>query len=168
MTSKSKATAKTSKVSARKSDHDRIFYLASLIDNISDALISTDLEFKVLEWKAAAEAMYGWTAAEVIGHQSGDFIHSKYENTTREDIIRAVLEEGIWKGEATERRKDGSRFPVMASVSLIKNETGKPVGLVFLNRELLTANGRNRSYESWRSVSPKRFIKAPLVWSSLI
>src|SRR5215216_5561867 len=136
MTSKPKATGKTSEVSAHRGDHDRIFYLASLIDNISDALISTDLEFNVLEWNAAAESMYGWTSAEAIGHSLGEFVRSEYRDVSREDTIKIVREEGIWKGEVTQRRKDGTWFPVLVSVSLVKGETGESIGFVSLNRDI--------------------------------
>jgi len=148
MTSKPKATAKNRKISARKRDNNRTFYLASLIDNLSDALISTDMEFSILEWNTAAESMYGWTAAEVIGHPSGQIIQSEFINTTREDVAKAVLEEGIWKGEVTQRRKDGTRFPVMASVSLVKDETGKPIGFVAINRDITERKQAEEKIES--------------------
>ena len=64
---KIKSDANNPARSVPKRGHNRLLYFASLIDNISDALISTDMEFKVLTWNSAAENIYGWTAAEVIG-----------------------------------------------------------------------------------------------------
>ena len=92
MKAKSKTTAKTGKVSPRKRATQRISYLSSLIDNISDAWISTDLDFNILEWNLAARSMYGWEAAEVIGHPLGEFMQSDYEGITWEAAIKTVLE----------------------------------------------------------------------------
>ena len=113
MKPKSKPVTETDKVSRHKKDDDRTFYLAGLIDHISDALISTDLEFNILEWNRAAESMYGWKAAEVMGHPSGEFLQGEYENVSRQEIAEIVWKEGRWSGESVQRRKDGSRFPVI-------------------------------------------------------
>ncbi|MBI5352895.1 MAG: PAS domain S-box protein [Chloroflexi bacterium] len=132
----SKAKAESSKDSARKQDDERISYLASLVDNISDALISTGMEFNILNWNAAAESMYGWRAAEVSGRPMREFIQNEYIDTTRKEAIKTVLEQGVWRGVVIQNRKDGSRFPVMASVSLVKDNTGKPIGFVAINRDI--------------------------------
>src|SRR5512145_2846261 len=92
---------------------DRMPYAASLIDIISDALISTDMDFNVLEWNTAAEEMYGWTAAEAIGRRVLDIFRTEYPGTTQDKVIEALLQRGSWKGEVIHHRKDGTRFPVM-------------------------------------------------------
>ncbi len=104
MKRKTKATAKTTEATfgnRRKQDAHPSSYFASLITNISDALISTDMEFHIVEWNPAAEKMYGWTAAEVTGQSMLDFVQTEYAGITREEIIRTILEEGTWKGEVT-------------------------------------------------------------------
>src|SRR5512138_2104566 len=140
MKKRSNTTAKTGKVvipgNQREQDDDKLFHLASLIDNISDALISTDLEFHILEWNPAAESMYGWTAAEVMGQPLVDFVQTGYKRTALEEIIRTLLEHGSWKGEVTQKCKDGARIPVMASVSLVRDEAGKPAGFLTINRDI--------------------------------
>ncbi|MBK9925880.1 MAG: PAS domain S-box protein [Anaerolineales bacterium] len=132
-----KAKTKPSMVSKDKQEHDRSLYLASLVDNISDALISTDMSFIILEWNAGAEALYGWNASEVIGHPLREFVQSEYvDGTTRDSAIKSLVEDGIWKGEVIQNRKDGSHFPVLSSVSQVKDDTGNPVGFVAINRDI--------------------------------
>jgi PAS domain S-box-containing protein len=130
----------SSKVNASKEwrdqDDKRVLYLISLMDNITDALISTDIKFNILEWNAAAESIYGWKATEVTGHPLQEFIQTEYVDDTPEEATKVVLEQGNWRGEVTQNRKDGTRFPVMASVSLVKDETGEPIGFVAINREI--------------------------------
>lgn len=117
-------------------ERERSLYLASLVQNISDALISTDLDSRIIEWNPAAELMYGWKAEDVKGHIHNEFTQNEYVDISREEVIKTVMTSGIWKGELFQNRKDGSRFPVLASVSLVRDETGKPIGFVAINRDI--------------------------------
>jgi PAS domain S-box-containing protein len=110
---------------------------ANLINNIWDAWIVTDLKFKVLTWNTAAEKIYGWKQDEILNQPLTKFINTEYlTGTNSEDALQQVLEHGHWQGEVTQNRKDGSRFTVMASVSLIKDDEGKSVGFVAINRDI--------------------------------
>lgn len=129
-----KTTSKSAVGGERDIAHN--LYLASLMEQMSDALISVDMETRIMEWNPAAEKMYGWSASEVIGHEAREFLHTEYPQTSREELIKTVLETGNWRGEATQNRKDGSRFPVFASVSLIKDTSGKPAGFVTINQDI--------------------------------
>ncbi len=72
---------------------ERIQYLASLINHISDALISTNMESNILEWNPVAENIYRWRAAEVTGWPMNKFIQTDYINRSREEAVKAVLEQ---------------------------------------------------------------------------
>lgn len=135
---KAKSSSKTDLTRGQndKQKAEQSVYLASLLDQISDALISTDMDFRVLEWNTAAENIYGWQSTEVLDKPLGEIIQNEYVDTTREAVIKSVLECGIWKGEVTQNRKDGTRFPVLASVSLIKDQAGKPMGFVAVNHDI--------------------------------
>ena len=114
----------------------QIRYHAGLVENVSDAIISTDMQFHIQSWNAAAERMYGWKAAEVIGHVMREFVQNEYINATREEIVKTVMEQGRWKGEVSQNHKDGRRFLVSTSLSLIKDGDGQPAGFVALNHDI--------------------------------
>ncbi|NJR22984.1 MAG: PAS domain S-box protein [Richelia sp. CSU_2_1] len=40
---------------------------ADILQNVSDAVIVTDLDFRIQRWNKAAEKMYGWLEQEVLG-----------------------------------------------------------------------------------------------------
>ncbi|KAF0109018.1 MAG: putative PAS/PAC sensor protein [Anaerolineaceae bacterium] len=123
----------------------QITFQASLVASASDAIIGTDMQYSILSWNPAAETQYGWKAAEVIGHPLRDFIQNGYLATTREAVIKEVTEKGFWKGEVTQNRRDGSRFPSLSTVSLIKDQQGKSIGFVAVNRDITE---RKRAEES--------------------
>ncbi len=114
----------------------QIRYQAGLVEDVYDAIISTDMQFHIQSWNAAAERMYGWKASEVIGHVMREFVQNEYINTTREEIIKTAIEQGRWKGEVSQNHKSGGRFFVSTSLSLVKDEDGQPVGFVAVNHDI--------------------------------
>lgn len=114
----------------------QLHYQARLVEDVSDAIISTDLQFHILSWNPAAESMYGWRASEVLGHMMREFVQNEYVNITRGEIITTVMEQGKWKGEVSQNHKDGHRFFVTTSLSLTTDENGKPAGFVAINHDI--------------------------------
>jgi PAS domain S-box-containing protein len=107
-------------------------YFAEIADYLSEALIAIDKQHIVIGWNVAAERIYGWKASEVMGKPLDDFLQTNYQNIT-EDQTRQT---GTWSGEMTQARKDGTRIPVLSSVSVINNEQGTPIGFISINRDI--------------------------------
>ena len=72
-------------ITSRKKLENHLRYHAELIDNIADAIISTDMDLHIVSWNQGAEHMYGWTSAEVMGSEFRDIIkHEFFDNATRD------------------------------------------------------------------------------------
>jgi PAS domain-containing protein len=41
-----------------------------MLQSVSDAVVVTDPELRIRQWNAAAEALFGWPAAEVLGRRT--------------------------------------------------------------------------------------------------
>jgi PAS domain S-box-containing protein len=122
---------------ARLREGRRVAYQAGLIEDVNDALISVDMQQKIVSWNVGAEKIYGWKAMEVIGGQLDDFLKTEFLNegsplTTRNELIAT----GHWKGEVTQVRKDGTRFPVLTSLSFITDNDGVKIGIVGVNQDI--------------------------------
>ena len=61
-------------ITDRKQAEEKIRYQANLVENVSDAIISTDNDFNIVSWNKAAELIYGWNVDEVIGKNANDVI----------------------------------------------------------------------------------------------
>ncbi len=114
----------------------QIRYQAGLVEDVSDAVISTDMQFHILSWNAAAEHLYGWEASEVLGHRLAEFVQTEYINTPREEIIQTAMRQGRWMGQVSQNHKDGRRFFVSTALSLVKDEDGQPIGFVAVNHDI--------------------------------
>ena len=117
-------------ITERKQMEENLRYHADLTDNVSDAIVSTDLDHKIISWNKAAETKYGWRADEVIGEKIIDIIKPEYPNTTLEEMMRTLRTDGIWHGEAIHETKESEKLDILVSTSLIKDEKGNGMGAV--------------------------------------
>ena len=85
-------------ISERRAAEAANRYRASLVAHVSDAIIGIDADGKIESWNEAAEAIYGWTEEEVVGHSIAAVV------TANRTDSAAVLE----RGQRSHRRKDGS------------------------------------------------------------
>ncbi|MCX8126473.1 MAG: PAS domain S-box protein, partial [Dehalococcoidia bacterium] len=123
-------------ITERKRVEELTRYQASLIDNVSDAIFSSDMEFKIKSWNKAAERIYGWRADEVIGRPSGEVLKADYPGNSHEEMFRQLVETGRWKGEVVHHTRDGSTIHALVSCSLLRNSDGEPEGYVTISRDI--------------------------------
>ena len=107
--------------------------LAAIVENSNDAIISRSPDGRFVSWNKGAERMFGYTAAEAIGHPITLILPPE----ERKDVARKV--ETTRRGETPDpyetRRvaKDGRVIDVVASVSPIRNAAGQvaAVSIIF-------------------------------------
>jgi PAS domain S-box-containing protein len=96
------------------SPHDAPFWLAAVADVSSDAIIGKDMSSRVMSWNKAAEAMFGYAAAEIVG---GSIV--KIIPTDKMDESTSTIS-GICNGEETIKlvtrrlNKSSKTFPVQS------------------------------------------------------
>ena len=123
-------------ITVLKQAEEKLRYQATLLANIPDAIIATDMQFNIQLWNAAAEILYGWTENEVIYRPTVDFIQNDYLTTKPESMMHILQTNGFWMGEVTQNRRDGTRIPIFTTVSLIRDMLGKTIGYVAINRDI--------------------------------
>ncbi|MCB8945319.1 MAG: PAS domain S-box protein [Ardenticatenaceae bacterium] len=119
----------------RKTEEEKL-YQANLLDNVSDAVVSTDAAFAIRSWNKGAEALYGWLAEEAMGRRISELLPTTYPDADGDAVTAQFLEQGYWQGEVIHMCRDGTRRNVLSAVSSIKNEQGELVGAVGVNRDI--------------------------------
>jgi len=77
-------------------------------DHISDAVLTLDLEARIVDWNPGAEKMFGYAKAEMEG-RTPDLLRPAETTVTALDLLAAVRRDGRWAGETRFVRKDGGR-----------------------------------------------------------
>jgi len=133
----------------REQADEQIRHQADLLQNVSDAVITTDSDFNITSWNHAAETLYGWSADEAIGSPSRKILLTEYPEEPEMQTRERLLRHGSWKGEVIHKRRDGTRINILASVSLLKDRTGKILGIIAVNRDI---TARKEAEEQFRLV----------------
>ncbi len=124
-------------ITERKAYERQLRYSASIQASVSDAVIATDMELHIQSWNAAAERIYGWTAAEVVGKNVSEILQTVYESEEeRPRIFKEFLATGGWQREVKQHSKDGRILYIHVSTNLFKDEKGQPFGIVSVNRDI--------------------------------
>jgi PAS domain S-box-containing protein len=123
-------------ISERKEAEETIRYHANLIEQITDAIVSTDLDECIMSWNHGAEKIYGWRAEEVRGKILNDVVKTDFLSFTRSQVLQTVLKKGSWSGEVIQCERDGRTITVQATLSAITAENLKPNGIVAVFRDI--------------------------------
>ena len=110
--------------------------LSSIVESSDDAIISKDLNGIITSWNAAAERIFGYSAAEVTGKPI-----SILAPPDRLDEMPTILDQ-IKQGrrvnhyETERRRKDGKLVSVSLTVSPIREVGGRIIGASKILRDI--------------------------------
>lgn len=111
-------------------------WLAAIVENSDDAILSKTLDGTILSWNAGAEKLFGYTAAEAIG-QPITLIIPQDRLHEEEAIIRQLRAgEKVHSFETVRRRKDGGLVHISLTVSPVKDATGKVLGASKIARDI--------------------------------
>ena len=103
--------------------------LSAIVESSDDAIFSVSLNERVLTWNSGAESMYGYLTDEMIG---GDM--SRLGPADKREEFSAIIEK-IKSGETFDHRetayltKDGRKIDVSLTVSPLKAESGRIIGV---------------------------------------
>jgi PAS domain S-box-containing protein len=100
-----------------------------IIDQTHDAVISTDMRGLIRTWNRGAERVFGYTSEEVAGKNISMLALPEQESFLRKQIATAITT-GSMQTEIATRRKSGEIATVHLSLSMMRNESGEPNGVV--------------------------------------
>jgi PAS domain S-box-containing protein len=129
-----------------------LFYHRALISSIDDIIISTDKDFKVKTWNAAAERVYSLSAEEAIGRNSNELAFIQYLNTTQEEAIRKIVTENYWKGLVKIITVTGQEFILQSIITTVRDTQNKKLGYVGVSRDVTEDIHAKQSLKTFSSV----------------
>ena len=110
--------------------------LAAIVDSSDDAIVSKTLEGIVTSWNAAAERMFGYSAAEAIGRNITLIVPEDRLDEERDVLRRVGRGERVHHFETIRRAKDGRLLDISLTVSPLKDATGRVVGASKIARDI--------------------------------
>ncbi|MFI5335815.1 MAG: PAS domain S-box protein [Opitutales bacterium] len=116
-------------ITALKRAEEANALLAAIVDCSQDAIVGQDFDGTVISWNSGAEAIFGYTAREMIGQSITKLTP---EETRAEEALKLarILQGGkVALYEAVRLHKNGRSLYVMAALSPIRDADGRLVGV---------------------------------------
>ncbi len=123
-------------ITARKRAEERLAYLAGIAEHSVDAIISLDLEGRIVSWNKGAEMMFGYKEEEVLGKLMHTIMPQELWNSCGENFKRAIMNGYARDIETVRLAKDGHRVLVDQTLTTIYNPRGELIGFVAIMRDI--------------------------------
>jgi PAS domain S-box-containing protein len=129
-------TSTITDITARKQAEQAAARLAAIVEGSDDAIIGKTLEGTVTSWNPAAERIYGFTAADAVGHHISMLAVPDRESEFEQIMASVVRGVAVTHLETKRRCKDGRVIDVSVTVSPIRDGSGEIVGAATVARDI--------------------------------
>jgi PAS domain S-box-containing protein len=123
-------------LTARRQSEETRQRLASIVEYSNDAIISESLEGVITTWNRGAEQMFGYTAAEAVGQPITLLAWPGYEDDMRELLRRIGSDDVVEHYETLRRHMDGRCLVVSLTLSPVRDDAGKLIGISKIARDI--------------------------------
>ena len=108
----------------------------AVLDAVGRAVIVTLPNGDIAMWNRAAEELYGWTEAEVLGRPIVDLVVPGPALDVAAEVMTQVISGEAWHGDFSILRKDGDTRRVYVIDKPITNSAGQTVGIVGVSEDV--------------------------------
>lgn len=128
-------------LTAQIAAEEQVRFQASLLEEVPSAIIATTTKGTVRYWNRFAEMLHGWSSAEVSGKDIKDILFTKEQVKLARKAIENLESTGRWDGEVQLKRKDGSTFPGLLTLTRFDGVRGQPALVVGVVMDLTERRG---------------------------
>lgn len=124
-------------ITERKKAENELLLRSAAMDNAANAIMITDSDGIIQYINPAFRDLSGYNAEETIGKNPRDIIksgnHTPHFYKTMWDTI---ISGNTWRGEITNKRKDGSLYPEEMTIAPVKNAAGDIRNFVAIKQDI--------------------------------
>ncbi len=132
-------------ITERKSTEDALKTLTRALDQ--SVVFIMNWNGTIEHWTSGCQRLYGWTAAEVVGHEIDGILQTK-QPIPIASIQEQLVSEGTWQGELHQRRKDGTSVYVSAQWTPFAENRGTQPGIIATHTDITSRVEMQHELES--------------------
>lgn len=123
-------------ITDQKRAEAQIRFQVSLLDQVRNAVIASDLQGRIVYWNRYAEVLYQWAAAEALGQHLTNFLIPQQSREAFRTVTGTLAAAGSWEGEVVARKKDGSLFTIFMTITTLADTEGNRTGYVGISVDI--------------------------------
>ena len=107
----------------RMGDHLRL--TAQMFDSSREAMVITDRNNRIVSVNDAFSALTGYAREEALGKDPRILQSGRHASEFYQAMWKGIVQQGYWRGDIWDRRKDGSYYPKYLAITAIFDEAGE-------------------------------------------
>lgn len=110
--------------------------LVGIVESTLSGIIGKNLDDIIIAWNPGAEAIYGYTAEEMIGQSIDRLVPKDRVHELAANLDSAKAGGYIDRYETVRIRKDGTRVDIALTISPIKDKHNRVIGVSTINQDI--------------------------------
>jgi PAS domain S-box-containing protein len=111
-------------------------FVAAIVASSNDAIVSRDLQSRVTSWNKGAEAIFGYTAREMVGAPLSLIIPAELRHEDKLLLQQIKSGKRVEDFETLRKTKDGRLIHVSVSASPVQDSKGRITGAAAIARDI--------------------------------
>ena len=107
----------------RMGEHLRL--TAQMFESSKEAMVITDRHNNIISVNPAFTRLTGYSREEALGNNPRILRSGRHDQTFYQGMWKALLEEGHWRGDIWDRRKDGTFYPKFLAITAMRDAHGE-------------------------------------------
>ncbi len=121
---------------AKKQAERGLSLMSRVFESAADSILVCDLSGNIKDVNEATVAAYGYSREELLGNRIWGIVPDEMIEETRQLYQRCRSGESIRAMEWSRKKKDGTSIPILLTLSLLKNDEGKPMGIASITKDI--------------------------------
>lgn len=138
--------------------HEALQQLAAIVEGADDAIIGKSLDGTIRSWNPAAERLYGYPAAEVIGRPITIVAPPDRPDEIPGILARVARGERVERLETVRQARDGHLVEVSLSVSPIRDRSGNITGASTIAHEITARRRADAQFRALMEAAPDAMV----------
>ncbi len=110
--------------------------LATAIEQSAEAVVITDLDGAIQYANPATEHITGFECSEIVGSNPRIFKSGEHGKAFYEQLWNTITAGNVWSGRIINKKKDGTLYHEDATISPVRDASGKTVNFVAVKRDV--------------------------------
>ncbi len=123
-------------ITGRKTAEEDRLRLATAVEQAAECIIITDRETNIQYVNPAFEKITGHQRSDVIGKTPRILKSGQHDEAFYHELYRTITSGETWRGQFTDKKKDGTLYEEEATISPVKNAAGEITNFVAVKRDV--------------------------------
>jgi rsbT co-antagonist protein RsbR len=143
-------------VTEQKQREKELHQQAQILEQVRGSIVVVDMQGMITSWNQGSARFFGYSAEEIIGKPIASLYPPEEQERLVSEVIIPLQEQGELETELMVWNKAGERMPILLSLSLLRDDSGTPVGMIGFSTDL----SEQKQMEAERAAMQEQIIDA--------